>query len=131
MKTYTKTEIAINLLLSSGENYRTQNYISAIVLAGAAQQILRDLCKTKEIKSSIKSLACNQNKTGRELHKLITATYNRLKHADLGQRNVEICAEEFKVLHELAATDLLRLNSPPCEELKKIINFNKSLAIKG
>ncbi len=127
MATYTKSQIAINLLLSAKKCFEQNDLVSAIVLAGAAREILRALCKNRSIEPTIKSLSKRQDLDEKNLHDLIVKTYNKLKHADREKDDVEVCAEEVKVLVLLAATDLMRLDLPLNENITSVLDFSQTL----
>ena len=107
--------------------YSKGNFTSAIVLAGAAQQLLRDICKDAKIEPTIKILADNEGRDGQGLHDLIVETYNRLKHADKEQGDVEVVEGDAKVLMVLGASDLMRLNISKNDVIKNFLKFAETL----
>jgi magnesium-transporting ATPase (P-type) len=92
-----------------------------------AQQVLRDICKSKSLEPTIRTFANNEKRDGKGLHDLIAETYNKLKHADEEQDDVEVLEDDLRVLVVLAVTDLLRLNLPHTDSIKSILEFQKSL----
>jgi hypothetical protein len=126
--TYTRTQVAIILLNDAKDLYTKGKFISSIVLAGAAQQLLRDLCRNVKIDPTIKILSNIQNIHGQGLHDLIAETYNKLKHADKEQGDVEVDKDEAKILLVLAASDLMRLNYPQNDIIKNFLKFADTLS---
>ena len=122
---YSKIEVAIELMLCAKNLYQQENHVCATILAGAAQQIVRDLCKANQIEPTIKTLAEHQCRDGTELHDFISFTYNKLKHANREQNDVVVGEDEARVLIELAATDLIRLKVNPNQSIVEILNFVK------
>ena len=48
MKSHSKCDLAVELLSQAVRLHSERNFAVAIVLSGAAQQILRDVCKKKK-----------------------------------------------------------------------------------
>jgi hypothetical protein len=127
MTSYSKCQVAVELLTQAVRLHSEKNLVAAIVLSGAAQQILRDVCKTKAISSTLNDLAQSHGKDVKELHRLIVAVYNKFKHADVEQGDVAVVDEEARVLITLAAADLMRLNLPLTDDTKKIVDYANSM----
>lgn len=125
MRKYSKIEVAVELLIDAKKLLENGRYVSATVLAGAAQQIVRDICRKKQIDPAIKTLAKNEILDRTELHDFISCTYNKLKHANKEQFDVVVSEDETRVLMGLAATDLMRLNVNPNKSIVDILNFVK------
>lgn len=121
MAIFTKENVAIDLLLHAVRMRQEGSLMAAILLSGASQQILRDICVSKNIVPAIETLANNSDPGVKKLHDFIVDTYNKLKHADKEQDNVDVNDTDAKVLIGLAATDLMRLNLPQNDAIKTIL----------
>ena len=120
MSLQSRLSIGVDILDKAVKMFDDNDIVVSTVLAGAAQQLFRDICLSKELKPAIQKLSENEGKTAKSLHDLITETYNKLKHADWEQGDVEVTVNDVKVLLVLAATDLLKLNPESDERIKRI-----------
>lgn len=126
-----KHEVAIVALLSAIKCYELGNHVSAIILAGAARQILNDLCIAKKLQTTLDKICeATQNPTG-QVHIFIAKTYNSLRHADRDpDQIINVSKDEAEMLITLASADLVRLNLPVTDEIKSILIFVKSFKLK-
>ena len=125
-KELTQSEAAITALLTAIDCYKAGNYVSSIILSGAARQILNDLCISKQLTSTVKLIGESVNKTTMQVHDFIAKTYNSLKHADRNPGQTIIASsEEAQMLIILAAADLARMNPTFNADIKEIFNFAK------
>ena len=124
MSTYSKIEIAITSLLRAKDFFVTGDYVAATILAGAGQQIVRDVCKSRGIDPTIKTIINESGHSAKMVHNLVVETYNKMKHADSDPEGmVEVCEEEPRMLMTLAATDLMRMKEIKSKEVSEFIDF--------
>ena len=128
MSNYKQIEIAIESLLQAQKFYEASNFICSVILGGAGQRILHDLCSTEGIEPVVETIG-NFNGHGKNrVHGLITNCYNKLKHADRDANDdVFVSSDEARVLLTVAATDLLRLNTTKSVEILNFIKFIERL----
>lgn len=130
MQTFTKIEVAVRALLQAKERYLQADYVSATILAGAGQKIVRDICKSRGIEPTIKTLSNQSGFTVQEIHNLVVDSYNKMKHADTDPDGfVNVSEEEPRALMTLAATDLMRLKEIKSKEIADFTDFVR--VIKG
>ncbi len=128
MQSYKRIEIAIRALVRAKSAYLENDYVSSTILAGAAQQIVRDICKSKNIEPTIKTISDASGHSGKLVHDLVTDAYNKMKHADVDpQGSVEVSEDEPRALMTLAATDLMRLKEISTKEISDFIEFVKTI----
>lgn len=123
-----KFEIAIDLLADAKELFQNTRFASATVLAGAARRILADLCKAHKIESTIDQVSDSTGHRAKDIHNLIAATYNQMRHANHDPDElVEVSDAEPKCLLTCAITDLvlLSLRSEKWQFIE-LINFVRS-----
>lgn len=127
MQAHSKSEVAVVALLRATQCYQNADWISATILAGAAQQVLRDLCEARGIGTTIDMVSASLGYRTSDVHNLVVASYNGMKHADRDPaRDVFISSGEPQALMVMAATDLVRLNIPHSSAIGEILNFVKS-----
>lgn len=127
MRTHSKSEVAVVALLRATQCYQSADWISATILAGAAQQVLRDLCEAHGIGTTIDMVSASLGHQTSEVHNLVVASYNDMKHADRDPtRDVSVSPEEPQALIVMAAADLVRLNIPYSPAIGEILRFAKS-----
>lgn len=128
MKKYTKIEVAIKLLLQSKELFLSGDYVSSTVLAGAGQQIVRDISKSRGIEPTIQTISNVSGHSTRKIHDLVVGAYNKMKHADNDPEGVvEVSEDESRVLMTLAATDLMRLKQINSQQVSDFIEFVRTV----
>jgi len=131
VKSYLKSEVAIAALLRAKECFLSSDWISSTILAGAAQQVLRDLCISRGIDTTIGKVSSSLGYNVRDIHNLVASAYNDMKHAERDpEALVLISSEEPKSLIVLAVADLARLNFPCSDEVGEILNFAKSFKLE-
>jgi hypothetical protein len=124
MNSFSKTEVAIAALVKAKECYQAQDWVASIILAGAAQQILRDLCRSRGLASTLEQVGITKGSNFKDVHVLISSAYNSMKHADLDpDASVVASLEESQVLLVLAAADLVKLSVDFSTEVKDILSF--------
>jgi len=128
MKQHSKIEVAVTALISAKELFLLADYISSTILAGAGQQILRDVCKSRGIEPTIKTISEVSGHPAKLVHNLVAGTYNNMKHADNDPEGiVEVSEEEPRMLMTLAATDLMRLNEIQSKDISDFIEFVRTV----
>ena len=128
MKVHTKAEIAISSLLQAKRMFLAGDYISATILAGAGQQILRDLCKSRAVMPTIARLSGSSGYSVKSIHNLVTDSYNKMKHAEKDpEEMVEVSEDEARVLMTLAATDLMLLKEIKSKEISDFVDFVRNI----
>jgi hypothetical protein len=96
-------------------------------LAGAAQQVLRDLCEARGIDITIDMVSASLGHQTSEVHNLVVASFNGMKHADRDPTcDVLVSPAESQALIVMAAADLARLNIPYSSAIGEILKFAKS-----
>ncbi len=126
-----KHDIAIVALLSAINCYKLKNYVSAIILVGAARQILNDLCIAKKLPTTLEKISETTQNTTKQVHRFIAETYNSLKHADRNpSQKIYVSEDEAKMLIIIASADLARLDLPTSKEIKTILVFSNSFQTK-
>jgi hypothetical protein len=124
----TKLEIAVSSLTTARKLFADGDYISSNILAGAGQQILRDLCLSRGIETTIATLSSSTGHPVNDIHNLVVNSYNKMKHADKDPNDdIEVSEDAPRALIVLAATDLMRLNAPPSKDIVEFIEFAKSI----
>lgn len=122
MQTFTKIQVATKSLFQAKDAFLKGDYISSTILAGAAQQIVRDICKSRGIEPTIKIISDVSGHPGKLVHELVTDAYNKMKHADLDPNElVEVSSDEPQVLMTLAVTDLIKLRE--IKEHSELVGF--------
>lgn len=115
-------------LLRAKELFLLGDYVSATILAGAGQQIVRDVCKSREIEPTIKTISEVSGHSAKLVHNLVAGTYNKMKHADNDPEGiVEVSDEEPRMLMTLAATDLMRLKEIKSKEISDFVEFVRTV----
>lgn len=128
MSEYSRIEIAIESLIQAQKLYGESNFICSVILAGAAQQVIRDLCKSKKIEPVIKTIGKISGRKPKDIHDLIVESYNKSKHADINpNENVFVSADEARVLMTVAATDLMRIDRIQSKRVMDFIEFIRSI----
>ena len=126
-KQLSQFEVAVIALLSSIDCYKSENYVSSIILSGAARQVLNDLCISNQLPTTAELIGESTQKTTKQVHDFIAETYNSLKHADRNPgQQISVSEDEARMLIIAAASDLTRLNPQINENIKQIIYFAKS-----
>ncbi len=120
MSLQSRLSIAIDILDKAVKTFDDNDIVASTVLAGAAQQLLRDVCLSKGIVPTLNELSENDGRTAQKLHDLIAETYNRFKHADREQADIEVLATDAQILLGLAVIDLLKLDPVFDERIKRI-----------
>ena len=124
MQSHSKIEIAVKALLRAKELFLLGDYVSATILAGAGQQIVRDVCKSRSIEPTIKTITDVSGHPAKMVHNLVSDAYNKMKHAEKDpERNVEVSEEEPRMLMTLAAADLNRMNEIQTKEISDFVEF--------
>jgi hypothetical protein len=124
MTVFSKVEIAVQLLLRAKELFKSGEYVPSTVLAGAGQQLLRDLCKARGVDSTIQTISEVSGHSEKKIHQLVVDTYNKMKHADVDpDDSVVISEQEPRVLMTLAAVDLMRLKEIKSQEISDFLEF--------
>lgn len=128
MTTFSKVEIAVTLLIRAKELFKLGEYVSSTVLAGAGQQLLRDLCVARGVDPTIQTISEVSGHSKRKIHDLVVETYNKIKHADIDPDDcVEIAEDVPRVLMTLAAVDLMRLKEIKSYQIADFIEFIQQL----
>jgi hypothetical protein len=127
MQTHSKSEVAVVALLRATQCYQNADWISATILAGAAQQVFRDLCEARGIGTTIDMVSASLGHRTSDVHNLVVGSYNGMKHADRDPtRPVSVSPAEPQALIVMAATDMARLNIPYSSAIGEILRFAKS-----
>ncbi len=128
MKSHSKIEISVTALLRAKELFLLRDYVSATILAGAGQQIVRDVCKSRGVEPTIGTISSVSGHSAKLVHNLVADAYNKMKHADIDPEGfVEISEDEPRMLMTLAATDLMRLKEITSKEIADFIEFVQTL----
>lgn len=128
MNVYSKIEVAVTALLRAKELFILGDYVSATILAGAGQQIVRDICKSREIEPTIKTISDVSGHPSGMVHNLVAYAYNKMKHADNDPEGVvEVSEEEPRMLMTLAATDLMRLKEIKSQKISDFVEFIRTV----
>ena len=128
MKSHSKIEVAVTALLRAKELFLLDDYVSATILAGAGQQIVRDVCKSREIEPTIKTISDVSGHPTKMIHDLVVDAYNKMKHANNDPEGViEVSKDEPRVLMTLAATDLMKLKEIKSQEISDFIEFVRTI----
>lgn len=128
MQTFTKIEVAVSALLRAKELYLLDDYVSATILAGAGQQVVRDVCKSRETETTLKTISEVSGHSAKKIHDLVVDAYNKMKHADNDPEGVvDVSEDEPRVLMTLAATDLMRLKEIKSREISDFIEFVRTI----
>lgn len=124
MTVFSKVEIAVTLLIRAKELFKLGEYVPSTVLAGAGQQLLRDLCKARGVDPTIQTISEASGHSEKEIHRLVVDTYNKMKHADVDpDDSIVISEQEPRVLMTLAAVDLMRLKEIKSQEISDFLEF--------
>jgi hypothetical protein len=127
MKTHSKSEAAVVALLKATHCYPNAVWILSTILAGAAQQVFRDLCEARGIGSTIEMVSASLGYRTSDVHNLVVGSYNGMKHADRDPTSlVSVSPAEPQALIVMAAADLIRLNIPYSTAIGEILKFTKS-----
>ena len=128
MKSNSKIEVAVTALVRAKELFLLGDCVSATILAGAGQQILRDICKSRDIEPTIKTISDVSGHPAKLVHNLVADTYNKMKHADNDPEGiVEVSEDEPRMLMTLAATDLMRLKEIKSKEISDFVDFVQAI----
>lgn len=128
MQSHSKIEIAVTALLRAKELFLSGDFVSATILAGAGQQIVRDVCKSREIEPTLKTISDVSGHPAKMVHNLVADAYNKMKHADNDPEGiVEVSEEEPRMLMTLAATDLMRLKEIRSQQISDFVEFIRKL----
>lgn len=127
MQRYSKTEIAITALLRAKQSFEVEDWISSTILAGAAQQVLRDLCEARGLTTAIETVSASIGHQVNDVHRLIASSYNGMKHANRDHdKYVTVSSAEPQALFVMAATDLVKLKPPYSSPVKEVLDFARS-----
>lgn len=128
MKSHSKIEIAVTALLKAKELFLLGDYVSATILAGAGQQIVRDVCMSRGIEPTIKTISDVSGHPAKMIHDLVADAYNKMKHADNDPEGiVDVSEDEPRVLMTLAATDLMRMKEIKSQEISDYVEFVRTI----
>ncbi|WP_143474086.1 hypothetical protein [Limnohabitans sp. B9-3] len=128
MQTFTKIQVATISLIQAKEAFIRNDFVSATILSGAAQQIVRDICKSRGIEPTLKTISNVSGHSGQLVHDLVTDAYNKMKHADKDPEGVvEVSQDEPRALMTLAATDLMRLKEITSKEISEFVEFVRTI----
>jgi hypothetical protein len=128
MKVHSKIEVAVTALLQAKELFILGDYVSATILAGAGQQIVRDVCKSRGIEPTIKIISHVSGHPGKLIHNLVADVYNKMKHANIDPEGVvDVSEEEPRMLMTLAASDLMRIKEIKSKEISDFIEFVRNI----
>lgn len=128
MQSFTKIQVATKALFQAKDAFLKGDYISSTILAGAAQQIVRDICKSRGVEPTIKTISNVSGHSGKLVHDLVTDAYNKMKHADVDPEGaVEVSEDEPRALMTLAVTDLMRLKEVSTKEISDFIEFVRTI----
>jgi len=128
MSQHSRLEIAIEALLQAQKFYEASNYICAVILAGASQQVIHDLCIANGKESVIKTIGQLSGHGAKKVHNLIVDSYNKSKHADRDPNDsVFVSSDEARVLMTVAATDLLKFPHVLSKEVLEFFDFIRSI----
>jgi len=128
MQTYSKSDVAMTALLRAKECFQAGDWISSTILAGAAHQVLRDLCEARDIPTTIGTLSASLGHQVSDVHNIIASSYNGMKHAKKDpDKDVSVSSAEPQALFVMAAADLARLNPSYSPEVGEVLKFAKSL----
>ena len=131
MAKHSKSSVAVSSLLRAKACYQDGDWISSTILAGAAQRILKDLCVAAGIEPTINTVSADLGRRPREVHDLIMASYNGMKHADRDpEGTVDATSEEPQALIVMAAADLVRLKTPYSPSVGEILKFARSFNVE-
>jgi hypothetical protein len=131
MQTHSKSEVAIAALLRAKECFQADDWISSTILAGAAQQVLRDLCEARGLPTTIGKVSASLGHQEIDVHNLIVCSYNGMKHADRDpDKDVSVSSAEPQALIVMAAADLARLNPPHSPEVDQIFKFARTFNVE-
>lgn len=125
---YSKIEIAIHSLITAKDFHQKGDYIISTILSGPAQQVLRDLCKSRNIEPVIKTISNKSGHSEKDIHEMLVETYNGMKHADKDpEASVEVLEAISRSLMTVAATDLMRLNEIKSKDISDFVDYVKSI----
>lgn len=111
MATYSRTEIAIRSIVTAKSLYEQGLFTEATVLAGSAQQIIRDICRHQSIEPAVKTMSVLRRSSVEQIVQIVHSAYNNLKHADRNTDDpVDVPDDEALFLIKLACIDLMRLS---------------------
>jgi hypothetical protein len=128
MQKFTKIEVAVSALLRAKELFLLGDYVSATILAGAGQQVIRDVCNSRETETTLKTISEVSGHSAKKIHDLVVDSYNKMKHADNDPEGVvDVSEDEPRVLMTLAATDLMRLKEIKSREISDFIEFVRAI----
>lgn len=130
MKSHSKIEVAVTALLRAKELFLLGDFVSATILAGAGQQILRDICENRGIEPTITTISDVSGHPVKLVRNLVAETYNKMKHADNDPEVIiEVSEEEPRMLMTLAATDLMRLKEIKSKEISDFVDFIQAIKV--
>lgn len=127
MKKKTKMEIAVSSLNSAYRMFLEKDYVASTLLAGAGQQILRDLCKSRGIETTITTLSANLGHSIKDILACIVDPYNQMKHANRFPNDLEISEKVPVALMRLAWNDLMSLDEKQTKEMEKFMKAMENL----
>lgn len=121
-------DIAIESLLQARLHFESQNYICAVILSGAAQRVLRDLCLNKKLMSTVEIIELDSGHSWKKVDKILTDCFNKTKHARMdSSESVSISSQEARVLMTVAASDLVKLYVNPSKDVADFYDFIRSI----
>lgn len=129
VKTYTKSEIAINALITAKKLHEQGDYIGSTILAGAGREILKDICSAKGIEHTAEVVGKQVGKPTKDIHDLLADVYNKMKHADRDPSGlVEVSEAEPRALMTVGVTDLMKLRDiKPTQEMADLVEYVRSI----
>ena len=128
MESHSEIEVAVTAVLRAKELFVLDDYVSATILAGAGQQILRDVCKSRGVEPTIKTISDVSGHPAKLVHNLVADAYNKMKHADNDPEGlVEVSKEEPRMLMTLGATELMRLKEIKSKEISDFVDFVQAI----
>ena len=128
METYTKIQVAVRALIHAKELYLQADYVSATILAGAGQRILRDICERRGIESTLEKVSNQSGFKVKEIHNLVVDSYNKMKHAKTDPDGlVNVSEEEPRALMTIAASDLMLLQEIKSKEIADFTDFVRTI----
>lgn len=125
MKAYTKTDIAINSLITAKRLYEQGDYVASTILAGAGREILRDICDSRGIEHTVQVVGKKVGSSTKDVHDLLADVYNKMKHADRDPDGlVEISEADPRALMTVGVTDLMKLKDvKPTKEMADLVEY--------
>lgn len=124
MSNYSRLDVAIESLMQARMHFESGNFICAVILSGAAQRVLRDLCRNQSIVTTVEIIEAETGHHWRAVDALLTACFNKTKHARKDScESVSIGSEDAKALMAVAASDLAKLFKGSSKEVSDFYEF--------